>query len=117
MGLLLSQEGSTVSLITHCIRGVLDNLDTHKAYAFYEFLLSQHCLLSELEFHFTPVRGRWLNMAEIKFIGISRLVHSYSCHSDLTGGRHSSCEAPNICGVSIHKLSLPDSHEEIRCVA
>lgn len=56
-----------------CIRVVLDNLDTHKAYAFYEFLPPNeaHRLLSQLEFHFTPVHGSWLNMAEIEFSALA----------------------------------------------
>lgn len=56
-----------------CIRVVLDNLDMHKAYAFYEFLPPQeaHRLLSKLEFHFTPKHGSWLNMAEIEFSALA----------------------------------------------
>ena len=52
-----------------CIRVVLDNLNTHKPAAFYEFFEPAEArrLLSKLEFHFTPVHGSWLNMAEIEF--------------------------------------------------
>ena len=56
-----------------CIRVVLDNLDTHKAYAFYEFLPPKEArrLLGKLEFHFTPKHGSWLNMAEIEFSALT----------------------------------------------
>ena len=52
-----------------CIRVVLDNLSTHKPEAFYEFFEPAEArrLLNKLEFHFTPVHGSWLNMAEIEF--------------------------------------------------
>ena len=52
-----------------CIRVVMDNLNTHQRYAFYEYLPPEEArrLLSKLEFHFTPEHGSWLNMAEIEF--------------------------------------------------
>jgi len=52
-----------------CIRVVLDNLNTHKPEAFYEYFEPDEArrLLNRLEFHFTPVHGSWLNMAEIEF--------------------------------------------------
>ncbi|GAA0460345.1 hypothetical protein GCM10008985_15980 [Halococcus dombrowskii] len=52
-----------------CIRVVLDNLNTHKPAAFYEYFdpAEARRILDKLEFHFTPVHGSWLNMAEIEF--------------------------------------------------
>lgn len=52
-----------------CIRVVLDNLNTHNPAAFYEYFEPAEArrLLDQLEFHFTPVHGSWLNMAEIEF--------------------------------------------------
>ena len=52
-----------------CVRLVLDNLSTHNPAAFYEYLEPAEArrLLSTVEFHFTPVHGSWLNMAEIEF--------------------------------------------------
>jgi hypothetical protein len=57
-----------------CIRVVLDNLNTHNPVAFYEFFEPAEArrLLDKLEFHFTPVHGSWLNMAEIEFNALSR---------------------------------------------
>ena len=51
------------------LRVVLDNLNTHKPAAFYDYLSPAEArrLLDILEFHFTPVHGSWLNMAEIEF--------------------------------------------------
>ena len=48
---------------------VLGNLSTHKPEAFYEHFDPEEArrLLNKLEFHFTPVHGSWLNMAEIEF--------------------------------------------------
>lgn len=45
-----------------CIRVVLDNLNTHNPAAFYEFFEPTEArrILDKLEFHFTPVHGRWL---------------------------------------------------------
>lgn len=52
-----------------CIRVVLDNLNTHNPAAFYEYFQPAEArrLLDKFEFHFTPVHGSWLNMAEIEF--------------------------------------------------
>ncbi|SDD67438.1 DDE superfamily endonuclease [Natrinema hispanicum] len=51
------------------IRVVMDNLNTHQRYAFYEHLPPEEArrLLNKLEFHFTLEHGSWLNMAEIEF--------------------------------------------------
>ena len=51
------------------LRVVLDNLNTHDPAAFYDYLPPSEArqLLDTLEFHFTPVHGSWLNMAEIEF--------------------------------------------------
>ena len=52
-----------------CIRLVLDNLNTHKPAAFYQFFPPDQAqaYLDRFEFHYTPKRGSWLNMAEIGF--------------------------------------------------
>ena len=53
---------------------VQDNLNTHKYGSFYENLpVERACeLRKKLEFHFTPIHGSWLNMAEIEFSSLSR---------------------------------------------
>jgi len=63
----------------HCpdadrIRVVLDNLNTHTPAALYEAFPPAEArrLLRKLEFHYTPVHGSWLNMAELEFSLLSR---------------------------------------------
>jgi hypothetical protein len=56
------------------IRVVLDNLNTHTPAALYEAFPPAEArrLLKQLEFHYTPVHGSWLNMAELEFSMLSR---------------------------------------------
>jgi len=54
-----------------CIRVVMDQLNTHKPAAFYDFFPPDQAqaYLDRFEFHYTPKRGSWLKMAEAK-IGV-----------------------------------------------
>jgi transposase len=56
------------------IRVVLDNLNTHTPAALYEAFAPAEArrILKKLEFHYTPVHGSWLNMAELEFSMLSR---------------------------------------------
>jgi hypothetical protein len=56
------------------IRVVLDNLNTHTPSALYETFAPAEArrILRKLDFHFTPVHGSWLNMAELEFSMLSR---------------------------------------------
>ena len=56
------------------IRVVQDNLNTHSAGSFYETFSPEEAfeIAKKLEFHFTPKKGSWLNMAEIEFSALSR---------------------------------------------
>jgi hypothetical protein len=56
------------------IRLVLDNLNTHTPAALYEAFEPAEArrILKRLEFHYTPVHGSWLNMAELEFSMLSR---------------------------------------------
>jgi len=56
------------------LRIVQDNLNTHSASSFYETFSPEEAfqLTKKLEFHFTPKKGSWLNMAEIEFSALSR---------------------------------------------
>lgn len=53
---------------------VMDNLNTHKPAALYEAFPPEEArrLLNQLEFHYTPKHGSWLNMAEIEFSALKR---------------------------------------------
>lgn len=56
------------------IRVVLDNLNTHTPASLYEAFPPPEArrILRKLEFHYTPVHGSWLNMAELEFSMLSR---------------------------------------------
>ena len=53
---------------------VQDNLNTHNASSFYENLEPREAfaLMKRFEFHYTPKKGSWLNMAELELSAISR---------------------------------------------
>jgi hypothetical protein len=52
---------------------VQDNLNTHTDGSFYEALSHEAAfeLARRFEFHFTPKKGSWLNMAEIELSALS----------------------------------------------
>jgi hypothetical protein len=56
------------------VRVVLDNLNTHTPAALYEAFPPAEArrVLRKLDFHYTPVHGSWLNMAEIEFSLLAR---------------------------------------------
>jgi len=56
------------------IRLVQDNLNTHTAGSFYAVLPPDEAfeLAKRFEFHFTPKKGSWLNMAEIELSALSK---------------------------------------------
>lgn len=56
------------------IRLIQDNLNTHTPGAFYEVLPASQAfaLAQRFEVHYTPVKGSWLNMAEIEFAALSK---------------------------------------------
>jgi len=56
------------------IRVVLDNLNTHTPASFYKVFPAEEArrLTQKLEFHYTPVHGSWLNVAEIEFSVLER---------------------------------------------
>lgn len=57
---------------------VQDNLNTHNASSFYENLSAPEAfeLMNRFEFHYTPKKGSWLNMAELELSAISRICLS-----------------------------------------
>ncbi len=56
------------------VKLVQDNLNTHKAASFYEAFTPQEAfdLMKKFEYHYTPVKGSWLNMVEIEISALSR---------------------------------------------
>lgn len=53
---------------------VQDNLNTHNASSFYEYLPAEQAfaLAQRFEFHYTPKSASWLNMIEIEFSALAR---------------------------------------------
>jgi hypothetical protein len=53
---------------------VQDNLNTHNASSFYENLPAAQAreLATRFEFHYTPKKGSWLNMAELELSALAR---------------------------------------------
>jgi len=66
----VSQQWSAAEVIIE----VQDNLNTHNASSFYENLPPEqaYALMKRFEFHFTPKKGSWLNMAELELSALSR---------------------------------------------
>lgn len=68
------------ALFPHADKIVLvqDNLNTHHAGAFYEHLppAEAFALARRFEFHYTPKKGSWLNIAELELSALSRLCLS-----------------------------------------
>jgi hypothetical protein len=56
------------------INVVLDNLNTHHYHSLVEFFGKREAdrIMARLRFHFTPVHGSWLNMAEIELSVMSQ---------------------------------------------
>jgi DDE superfamily endonuclease len=53
---------------------VMDNLNTHTPFSLYSTFAPPRAprILKKLEIHYTPVRGSWLNMAEIELSALAR---------------------------------------------
>jgi len=68
------QEVSTEWSEAEMIVEVQDNLNTHNASSFYENLppTEAFALMKRFEFHYTPKKGSWLNMAELELSALSR---------------------------------------------
>lgn len=60
------------------IVSIEDNLNTHNASSFYENLPPSQafCLAQRFEYHHTPKKGSWLNMAELELSAIARICLS-----------------------------------------
>jgi len=56
------------------IRLIQDNLNTHNSSSFYENMDAQKAydLTQKFEFHYTPLKGSWLNAVETEFSAIAR---------------------------------------------
>lgn len=54
--------------------GVQDNLNTHTKAVLYEAFPAEqaHRIATQLEFHFTPKHGSWLNVQELEWSALAR---------------------------------------------
>jgi hypothetical protein len=90
---------------------VQDNLNTHATSAFYENLPSAEAfaLAQRFEFHFTPKKGSWLNIAELELSAISRLCLSRRLGSIETLNQRgsSSCQRTQRCTDQSQMAILP----------
>lgn len=68
------QEVVTFWSAAEVIVEVQDNLNTHNASSFYENLppADAYALMKRFEFHYTPKKGSWLNMAELELSALAR---------------------------------------------
>jgi hypothetical protein len=68
------QESGAFWSAAEVIVEVQDNLNTHHASSFYENLppSEAYALMKRFEFHYTPKKGSWLNMAELELPALSR---------------------------------------------
>jgi hypothetical protein len=68
------------------IRVVLDNLNTHKIASLYEAFPPEEArdIARRLEFHYTPLHGSWLNIAEIEFAVLSNMCLSQRIPDETT---------------------------------
>ncbi len=59
----------------HKIRLVQDNLNTHKASVFYEYLTAQDAfqLADRFEFYYTPKPASWVIMIKIEFSPLAKV--------------------------------------------
>ena len=123
---------------TETIRLVLDNLNTHKLGSLYDAFEPAEArrIAKRLEFHYTPVHGSWLNMAEIELSVLSnqclnrRISDEVVLNREVSALEHERTKlSPSLTGVSplrtlalnfnisIHHLQiepvLVDQHDRI----
>ena len=57
-----------------CLKVVQDNLNTHTASSFYKTFSPEEAfdISKKFEYHYTPIKGSWLNMVEIEISALSR---------------------------------------------
>lgn len=71
---------------TKKIHLVIDNLNTHFESSFYEVFKEKEVkiILKRIKFHYTPVHGSWLNMAEIEISILERQCLNRNIKDEIT---------------------------------
>lgn len=87
------------------IQLIRDNLNTHACGSFYEHLPATraHQLKTQLEFHFTPKHGSWLNLAKIELSVLARQCLDRRIPSQTL------LQDDDVCGLSDGKVSILSS--------
>jgi len=98
---------------------VVDNLNIHSPTAFYHTFPASEAkrLLDRLVFHYTPVHGSWLNMAEIEFGVLKRqcLSQRFASPEPLTQAIQAWFDARNLLAPPIHwQFSVDDARLKLR---
>jgi hypothetical protein len=98
---------------------VQDNLNTHGPSAFYENLppAAAFALAQRFEFHYTPKKGSWLNIAELELSALSRLCLSrrLSSIAQLDREIQALVKERNKLQIKVEwQFSLPQAREKLR---
>ena len=98
---------------------VQDNLNTHNASSFYENLPAAEAfeLAHRFEFHYTPKKGSWLNMAELELSALSRtcLGRRIKSIEDLDHEIHAIVTERNELRVKVEwQFSISQAREKLR---
>ena len=98
---------------------VVDNLNIHTPAAFYHTFPPHEAkrLLDRLTFHYTPVHGSWLNMAEIEFGVLKRqcLSHRFASPELLTSAIDAWLKSRNHLASTINwQFSVDDARLKLR---
>ena len=92
------------------VRGVLDNLNTHRMASLYETFPPAEArrIVKRLEFHHTPKHASWLNMAEIESSIMTRVcLRARHGNDDALGRAIAAYETQHCPGH--HQLALQDT--------
>ncbi len=98
---------------------VVDNLNIHTPAAFYKTFPADEAkrLVERITFHFTPVHGSWLNMAEIEFGVLKRqcLNQRFASRQLLSQAVQAWFEARNLLAPSINwQFTVADARVKLR---
>jgi hypothetical protein len=97
---------------------VQDNLNTHNAGSFYENLPAEQAfaLAQRFEFHYTPKKGSWLNIAELELSALSRICLSRRIASidELDGEIQAIVKERNKPEIKVEwQFSIPQAREKL----
>ncbi len=98
---------------------VQDNLNTHNASSFYNHLPAAEAfaLMQRFEFHYTPKKGSWLNIAELELSALSRMCLSRRIDSimALDAQIQALVAERNACQITVDwQFSIMDARDKLR---